>query len=666
MSSTRLIFIANSKTIQFLFWLILILGISAKPAYAVLSKDSIQQLRDATYEVVVRKPINDPLKYEKALPLDLIPYAIRSDKYYPVGTAFAIGENKFISAAHVMYLGLDSQYEEVYLRDRGGKIFEIKEFSKYSYRRDFVVFSLKNASTGKSLPTNVKPALNEEVYAVGNALGEGIVIRNGIYTSNTPEERNGDWKWIRFSAAASPGNSGGPLVDKKGTVIGIVLRKSKNENLNYALPISEVMSARNNLAVLDTKLTYLLDNMDMNKTDKFRKEISLPKSYKSLDKTLISNIDSFSKALLSGLLAENKEIIFPRGKGSEILLHKTYSAVFPRLIKKSDDGFWDAFYPSKISDSELGNNGFVSYGSMDSSYFIRIKKPDNISLKKFYTDSKLFMDFILKGIPVTRQVGPQRIKITSLSKAERDYVYIDSYKRKWQVRVWPIPHNDQRIITFALPVPGGYIVMLRAGFTGKTDGQISDLKVLSDFIYLSYYGTLEQWQEFMTLKELLPPVFNKIHMAQKGNELSYKSDRLSFSVKKSVMKISKDSDIELKLSYFRENDKIVWDVTSVVVGEDKNTGTFFEIERNARPPESLSDNYRADWDNIVHHRIPYNGKIFINNKRTFISTVVTQDEKLDKRKHAYTLVYGVDGTVGQETASNKLNEFLETLKVTDE
>lgn len=665
MSRTYRIFYPTNKTLHLLFWLSLVFVVSAKPAYAVLSKESIQRLRAATYEVVVKKPVKDPLKYEKALPMDLIPYSIRSDKYYPVGTAFAIGENKFVSAAHVMYLGFDSQYEEVYLRDQAGKIIKINKFSKYSYRRDFVVFSLKNAGKGKPLSTNTKPDLNEEIYAVGNALGEGIVIRDGLYTSNTPEERNGDWKWIRFSAAASPGNSGGPLVDKNGRVIGIVLRKSRNENLNYALPISEVMNAKNNLAVLDTKLTYLLDNMDMNKTDKFRKEISLPKSYKSLDKALIKSIDKFSKDLLSGLLSENKDNIFPNGKGSEILLHKTYSANFPRLIKKAEDGFWDTFYPSKTSDSELGKNGFLSYGGMDSSYFVRIQKPDSVSLRKFYFDSKLFMDLMLKGIPVTRRVGPQQIKITSLGKADRDYVFTDSYKRKWQVRTWSLPHNDQRVVTFALPVPGGYAVILRSGSTGRTDGQILDLEVLSEFIYLSYYGTLAQWQEFTAIKKLLPPVFNNIRITRNGNKMSYKSDRLSFSVNKSIMKITKNSDLQLKFSYFRENGKTVWDVASVVIGEDKNTGTFFEVERNARPPKSLSDNYRADWENIVNRRIPYDAKVFVNGKRSFIGTVATKGQGLDKKSRVYTLVYGVDGTVGQELAAQKLDGFLKVLKVTD-
>ncbi|HPY53987.1 MAG TPA: hypothetical protein PK505_08365, partial [Treponemataceae bacterium] len=64
-----------------------------------------------------------------------------------------------------------------------------------------------------------------EVFSVGNALGDGIVIRNGVYTSTTYEDQNGEWKWIRFSAAASPGNSGGPLLQVKGRCLVLYYEK---------------------------------------------------------------------------------------------------------------------------------------------------------------------------------------------------------------------------------------------------------------------------------------------------------------------------------------------------------------------------------------------------------------------------------------------------------
>jgi serine protease Do len=208
--------------------------LAAIPAAAAeLSGSLQQQIRAATFEVVQLKPPDGEVTYEREPPLDLIPYQQRTDKYRSIGTAFAIGPNRYVTAAHVIDLGIGSQFGPPALRDSSGKVYDINQVYKFSDRRDFVVFSLREPPQGaKFLWLGGKPALNTSVYAVGNALGEGVIIRDGVYTSDTPEELDGQWQWLRFSAAASPGNSGGPLVDEHGKLIGVVLRGSPAENLN--------------------------------------------------------------------------------------------------------------------------------------------------------------------------------------------------------------------------------------------------------------------------------------------------------------------------------------------------------------------------------------------------------------------------------------------------
>ena len=137
-----------------------------------------------------------------------------------------------------------SQFGPPALRRSDGAVFEIDRILRFSEHEDFAVFSLQNDPQPPALLTNREPKLDQPVLAVGNALGEGVVIRDGLFTSETPEAQDGRWKWIRFSAAASPGNSGGPLCDGDGRVIGIVVRKSPNENLNYALPITRMLDAQ--------------------------------------------------------------------------------------------------------------------------------------------------------------------------------------------------------------------------------------------------------------------------------------------------------------------------------------------------------------------------------------------------------------------------------------
>ncbi|RPI99957.1 MAG: serine protease, partial [Deltaproteobacteria bacterium] len=155
---------------------------------ASLSSPAMDAISDAVYEVVVPKPTKDSLEYERPLPMDLLPYSVRTDKYDSFGTAFAISPSEIVSAAHVMNLGIGSQFKEIFLRDKGGTVYSIDKVLKYSKNRDFVVFSLRNAAAKRFLPVNRNPRVNQKVYAVGNALGEGIVIRDGLYTSDTPEE----------------------------------------------------------------------------------------------------------------------------------------------------------------------------------------------------------------------------------------------------------------------------------------------------------------------------------------------------------------------------------------------------------------------------------------------------------------------------------------------
>lgn len=196
---------------------------------------------------------------------------------------------------------------------------------KFSSRRDFAVFTVKDKSPSEYFDLNSNAHINEKVYAVGNALGEGIVIRDGLYTSNTPEEVEGAWSWIRFSAAASPGNSGGPLLDSNGKVIGVITRKSPNENLNMALPIAEVRKADGNSAEIYQKSSYQLDVFDSIKTGTLDTQIKLPMPYDDFRNAYIRIQSEFNAKLLKELLSENQADLFPNGRGSKKLLYKTPS-----------------------------------------------------------------------------------------------------------------------------------------------------------------------------------------------------------------------------------------------------------------------------------------------------------------------------------------------------
>jgi len=62
----------------------------------------------------------------------------------------------------------------------------------------------------------------ESVIAIGNP-GEGLLfsVTKGIVSAVGKSERNGPGTWIQTDAIVNPGNSGGPLINSRGEVIGI-------------------------------------------------------------------------------------------------------------------------------------------------------------------------------------------------------------------------------------------------------------------------------------------------------------------------------------------------------------------------------------------------------------------------------------------------------------
>ncbi|MDH4188713.1 MAG: trypsin-like peptidase domain-containing protein [Betaproteobacteria bacterium] len=634
------------------------------------SRAQIEAVSNSTFEVVVLKPTHDSLTYERPLPLDQIPYAIRNDLYYSVGTAFAIAGKRWVTAAHVLGLGRASMQKTYRLRDRKGKVYDIDQIYKFSLRRDFVVFSIKDNPAVRPLPTHTTPRLNDRVFAVGNALGQGIVYRDGLFTSQTPEERDGKWRWIRFSAAASPGNSGGPLLDTRGRVIGVVVRKSENENLNYALPIREVLDAKGRVAEINTEIMYMIDNMaNLTHRERLATEIPLPKSYAELDAELIPIFNRFGQQLKDTLFKNQAARIFPNGATSAALLHSTYNAVVPGILGIGKDGNWDAFFNSKTQTGDLGANGHFTYGTFFGTQVFLLRTPDAVKLETLRSDSKLMMDLMLRGDPLYRSIGAEQIRIVSMGKAAQENTHLDAYGRKWLVRIWDIEENDQRVALFALPVPGGFVGMLRRMPTGLAEGHLVDLRAFADFFYVSYYGTLAQWREWLALRDLLPAAFADIRIDfDYGQRFEYASKRLSFSYGAKEMSITPHSDLKLQFSYFQDNGRTVWDVTQVIAGDDKDNSTLFSVARNIHPAARLDDKFRVRWEKIAKRKPPYDKSAFAEDKRMLVADVIAGPLGADRLAQApllYTALYAFEGKAEQKSVEAKLDVFIDKLKVNE-
>lgn len=648
-----------------LFAFIVLLGLAwAQAQAATLDKDTIKRINAATFEVVVPKPGDDGIRYEKPLPMDLLPFTVRNDKYYSIGTAFAISDRQLVSAAHVFRADVESQYGAVYVRDNAGKVYEVDKILKYSNHRDFVLFTLKDKRFDTYYEINTDAELNEDVFAVGNALGEGVVIRDGLYTSNTPEQQDGAWNWIRFSAAASPGNSGGPLIDHTGRVIGIVERKSQNENLNYALPIGELLKAPENRAVYEQRSRYRLDNMPFTDIRNLKKDVELPLRYEELNKRLTAIIAAFYEEQVHRMLADNDAKIFPKSPGSYPVLYRSYTTEFPHIVGLADDDTWTLARPRSTVSADLGNNGRLTHGDMGSYVYMRLVRPDNVAAKDFYTSASGFMDLILKGFPSYRWVGPEKIKILSLGEPIESYDWVDKYRRKWQVRNWNLPYGDVKITTFALPLPDGYAIVFKGTTTDKAWEFIRDLKVLVDFCQQSYGGTLKQWREFLAIRDLAPTLLTTSKIEIDADKISYTSPRLRFAPAPEILPISDKSRLALVTGFLPHHDGVSLDISDILLSGEEGDGAAIAVQRKIRPPQQAREQYQQDWERVAKHMSPYNGDVLSLDGRTVISAVMEKGTGTDAPVNVlYTVSYTENGSIAKETMETKLGGLRERVNI---
>ena len=117
----------------------------------------------------------------------------------------------------------------------------------------------KNAISVAKLGDSDELKLGEPVIAIGNALGYGQSVTNGIVSALERELTLSDGStgvFIQTNAAINPGNSGGALLNVNGEVIGINSNKIGGEvieGMGYAIPISSASPIISDLMERNTR-----------------------------------------------------------------------------------------------------------------------------------------------------------------------------------------------------------------------------------------------------------------------------------------------------------------------------------------------------------------------------------------------------------------------------
>ncbi len=147
------------------------------------------------------------------------------------GAGFVVGANGLIATArHTIGDG-----REITVEFPDGTVKPVVEVHASTNSADICVIRVE--ATGLSplaVSADDEPAQGREVAALGHPRGDRNVMATGMVSGH--QEIDGV-RAVRLAMPIQPGNSGGPVVDRSGEVVGIVTLKSiVEDNVGYAVP----------------------------------------------------------------------------------------------------------------------------------------------------------------------------------------------------------------------------------------------------------------------------------------------------------------------------------------------------------------------------------------------------------------------------------------------
>ena len=165
----------------------------------------------------------------------VVTFSGRDGRNQGLGSGFVISANGLI-ATNLHVIG-EGRPISVQLSD--GRKLEVQAVEAFDRHADLAVLRV-DASDLPPLELGDSQALRQgqSIIALGNPQGLKYSVVAGVLSGT--QEINGR-EMLQLAIPVEPGNSGGPVLDRQGRVLGVVTMKSAvTENLGFAMPVNEL------------------------------------------------------------------------------------------------------------------------------------------------------------------------------------------------------------------------------------------------------------------------------------------------------------------------------------------------------------------------------------------------------------------------------------------
>ena len=152
------------------------------------------------------------------------------------GTGFLVSpEGAIVTNYHVIKTG-----DVAVVKFPDGTVLHVDGVLAADKDRDLAVIKIHGKTFQTlTLGNSDRVQVGEEVVAIGDSLGLELTVSNGILSGVRTVEKEGR-KLLQTTAPISHGNSGGPLFNMTGEVIGInTMFLGDGQNLNFAIPVND-------------------------------------------------------------------------------------------------------------------------------------------------------------------------------------------------------------------------------------------------------------------------------------------------------------------------------------------------------------------------------------------------------------------------------------------
>jgi len=150
-----------------------------------------------------------------------------------VGAGFVISADGLVATSlHVI-----GEARSIRVRLRDGRSVEVTEVYASDRKLDLAIVRV-NATQLRPLQLGDSDTLKQgaQVLAIGNPLGLEHSVVQGVLSARREME---GVEMLQLAIPIEPGNSGGPLLDMKGRVHGILtLKSAMTPNLGFAMPVN--------------------------------------------------------------------------------------------------------------------------------------------------------------------------------------------------------------------------------------------------------------------------------------------------------------------------------------------------------------------------------------------------------------------------------------------